>query len=87
MKIHVKFEKPETPREFLKQFFSYPRGSSQMTNVATYKDKNCTVLQCEQDKWRSFDDVLRCVKTYFPEVDEKELVTILLTLDIRNDEG
>lgn len=82
MAIYVKFaeeSKPKTVREFLNKFFSsYKEGY--IRNVETYLDKECTVLQCEANKYRSFDDIFELVKTYYPTVKINTIFKILLTL-------
>lgn len=83
MNIYAKLEKPRTLRQLLEQFFTINNGSY-VCNVATYKDKECTTLQCYQGKYRSFDDVLTFAKTYFPSTTPKKLLSTLLTLKIKD---
>ena len=82
MAIYVKFaeeNKPKTVREFLNKFFSSHK-ENYIRNVETYSDKECTILQCKADKYRSFDDIFELVKTYYPIVSIGTIFKILLTL-------
>ena len=82
MAIYVKFaeeNKPKTVREFLNKFFS-SHSEGYLRNVKTYSDKECTILQCNSDKYRSFDDIFELVKTYYPIVSIGTIFKILLTL-------
>ena len=82
MAIYVKFaeeNKPKTVREFLHKFFSSYK-EQYLRNVKTYSDKECTILQCNSDKYRSFDDIFELVKTYYPTVSIGTIFKILLTL-------
>ena len=82
MAIYVKFaeeSKPKTVREFLHKFFSSYK-EQYLRNVKTYSNKECTILQCNADKYRSFDDIFELVKTYYPTVSIGTIFKILLTL-------
>lgn len=82
MTIYVKFaeeNKPKTVREFLHKFFSSYK-EQYLRNVKTYSNKECTILQCDSDKYRSFDDIFELVKTYYPTVSIGTIFKILLTL-------
>lgn len=84
MAIYVDFKKPKTIEEFLKKIFSYRMGSDSVRNIETYENENCTYLQCPKGKLRSFDDILECVNTYFPEIDYKEVFKALLRLQVKD---
>lgn len=77
MKIYVKFEIPNTVKEFIEKLFTCTKGSSYCC-LETYKDEKCTDIQCAAGKYRSFDDILVTVQTYFPECTPKELLHVLL---------
>lgn len=82
MAIYVKFaeeNKPKTVREFLHKFFS-SYSEQYLRNVETYLNKECTILQCAANKYRSFDDIFELVKTYYPSVSIGTIFKILLTL-------
>lgn len=84
MAIYVKFEKPETIREFLQLFYNQ-RSNSYNSNMLfatiTYHDQECTDLQCSRDV-RSFDDLYEMIQTYFPETTVKQFVFELLTVKL-----
>ena len=87
MAIYVKFaeeSKPKTVREFLHKFFSSYKDQY-LRNVKTYSNKECTILQCDSDKYRSFDDIFELVKTYYPTVSIGTIFKILLTLKPKHD--
>ena len=89
MAIYVKFaeeSKPKTVREFLHKFFSSYK-EQYLRNVKTYSDKECTILQCNSDKYRSFDDIFELVKTYYPTVSIGTIFKILLTLKPKHNQS
>lgn len=86
-KIYVNFEIPETIPEFLAKFFSCTHMNDRRTNVETFSDEACTTLQCSAGRFRSFDDVLILVNTYYPETSPKDLMHILLSLDLKTKAG
>lgn len=76
MKIYVKTkEKFKNHKELIKFLFKdyvligFPK---------TYSDKECKVLQCMNDKMRSFDDIYHIAKTYFPTISHKTVFKTLL---------
>lgn len=84
-KIYVKTdEKPKTVRNLLPLLFDrYTMDSLVLYKGAeTYSDKECQNIQCYKGRYRSFDDIYACCKTYFPAVTPKEVLYELLTLDI-----
>lgn len=83
MAIYVKFEKPETLKEFLTLLFSYSEDRC-LKSVTTYHDKECTTIQCREGKNRSIDDVLEIVNTYYPDVKIEELCQVLFNLKIKH---
>lgn len=87
MKIYVNFKIPKTVREFLKAYFSVWNGSSHVRNITTYSDKACTEVQCTASRNRSFREVCDCVQTYFPNITDKTIFRILLTLNLKNSSG
>lgn len=85
MAIYIKLDKkPNSLRQLMREYFSYAVREPYVTNVRTYYNKECTILQCSAGKWRSFEDVLECAKTYFPSITPKKLLSLLLTLNIKN---
>lgn len=82
--IYVKFKIPDTIEEFLKQFFLGSETTYGNTTVVTYRDKECTRIQCEAGRMRSFDDLLTCVNTYYDKITPKDLFHELITLELKN---
>ena len=86
MSIYVNFEIPKTPEEFLLKLYSlvtYNRAHC----VATYFNKEGTLLQCQAQKLRSFDDLFELFTTYYPEITEKDLIRLLTTANIKSTNG
>jgi hypothetical protein len=80
-KLYVKFKKPRSVREFLLKFFTaHTLHQTHYTGGATWNNQECTNLQCDTNKWRSFDDVYYLVRTYFPTITPKRLIHELLVL-------
>lgn len=86
-KIYVNFEIPETISEFLTKFFSCMYMNDRRTNVETYSNEACTIIQCSANRYRSFDDVLILVNTYYPGTSPKDLMHILLSLNLKSKIG
>ncbi len=82
MAIYLKIDKPNTIQELLLQLFSCYGYYN--TGAETYFDEACTQIQCESNKWRSFDDIFEIVNTYFPNTEEKEIMHELLILPLLN---
>ncbi len=86
--IYIKTEKePENFKELLLMFFSLELTSDRISTVTSYFDKECTKEQCQENKMRSFDDILELAQTYFPEITPKEVFHELITLDMKSTNG
>jgi len=72
--------------DLLKKLFS-SQSYDKVKNIQTYSNKECTTSQCQPDKLRSFDDVVRIVKTYFPKATIKDIFLSLLQLKVKNRAG
>ncbi len=81
MNIYVKFEIPKTIKEFLILFFSN-QNRDQLGAVETYLDKEYFHIQCYANKWRSFDDLLDIVNTYYHKVSPRLLMKLILTTEL-----
>lgn len=80
-KIYLKLDKqPDTIKELLLNLFAYGIYCG-MTAVCTYSDEECTIVQCNEGKLRSFDDIFDIVNTYFENTNEEVVMFELLTLD------
>lgn len=86
--IYVNFEIPKTVEEFLTKFFSNSKTyNDYLTNVETFSDPECTTIQCHSGKYRSFEEVLECVNTYYDELKPKDLMLILDSLVLKHPNG
>lgn len=47
---------------------------------ATYSDTNCTIIQCEEGKYRSVTELLELVQTYFPKTTLNDVLLIIKRL-------
>jgi hypothetical protein len=82
MKLYVNFPIPSTVREFLLTFLVRWKSGYVCYANATYFDKECKLIHCDPNKYRGFDDILNVVQTYFPEIDEKQLMHHLVMLEL-----
>lgn len=81
MKIYLKLgNKPKSIKELLLLLFSHGEDTRR-TNVETYLDEACLSVQCNRNKYRSLDEVVMIVTTYFPKASLKEIIHELLVLD------
>lgn len=85
-KIYVKAaERPKTVKDLLPLLFKpYVLGSigTFYRGTATFRNKECRTLQCDSGRYRSFDDIYACCKTYFPNVTPKKVMHELLVLEM-----
>lgn len=86
MKIYANIEKPTDLNDLIKKLYSVKENDRAHCRE-TYSNEACTSIQCYSKKYRSFDDLLICAKTYFPETTPKELFHNLLTTDIFSTDG
>lgn len=85
MAIYIKFKRPRTVKEFLNMFYQKDRyDSHKLVASETYKDKECTILQCDKNRIRSYDDLYELVKTYYPSYNRKKLTLLLVKSDFNN---
>jgi len=86
--IYIKLKKkPESIKELLTLFFSSELMDDRRLNVESYSNEECTDIQCDRNKLRSFDDILELVQTYFPSAEPKEVIHDLITLDLKTETG
>lgn len=83
MAIYTKFGKQKTIKLFIKKLYSII-DDRRRDCVETYHDSECTILQCNARKLRSFDDIYDCVKTYYPNTTIENLFHILLTIKLKD---
>lgn len=86
MAIYVKFKRQRSVKEFLTLFYSNLNNSNLLTSVETYSDADCTILQCGKNKYRSIDDVLELVQTYYSSFTIKNLAKLLHNMIIIKDD-
>ncbi len=75
MAIYIKDAKRlknETFEDFFKRVFL-----DKYNSVSTYKDKECTQIQCYHTTYRSFEDILEIAKTYYHNISDKSLAKII----------
>jgi hypothetical protein len=85
MAIYVNFKRSRSVKEFITLLYSYHNGSY-LTSVETYSDKECTVVQCKKGKYRSIDEILEILQTYYPSLSIKKLIKSLYNTKIIKDE-
>lgn len=80
-KIYVNYKKKykETAEEFFNRLYENNYGFPK-----TYKDVNCNNSQCETGANRSFSDLYRLMKTYYPRITHKQLIRIINKKCTRN---
>lgn len=69
-------------KEFLIEFFKSEKKASFLIGVTTYKNPECTIQQCNDNRYRSFDEILELVNTYYKNVSAKKLINILNDLKL-----
>lgn len=79
MKLYIKNDEVLNHTDNL---YSFVRTYYREGQPATYEDKECTMLniQCASGHRRSFGDMLDLCKTYFPNMEDKELAKVWRTL-------
>lgn len=80
-KIYVNYKKKykETPEEFFNRLYESEYGFP-----TTYKDIDCDNRQCENGAQRSFSDLYKLMKTYYPRITHKQLIKIINKKCTRN---
>ena len=80
-KIYVNYKKKykETPEEFFNRLYESEYGFP-----TTYKDINCNDKQCGNGAQRSFSDLYKLMKTYYPRITHKQLIKIIIKKCTRN---
>lgn len=69
----------ESPEYFFNRLYNCDWGFP-----ATYKDKECVILQCKQGAARSFSDLYKIMRTYYPRITHKHLIKIINEKCTRN---
>ncbi len=85
--IYLKLQrKPKTISELFDRLFSY-WDRNQYKSCQTYKDAEATKVECLGNKYRSVDDIVEIVQTYFPESTEQEIFWELLHFRIQREDS
>jgi hypothetical protein len=83
--IYVNFKAPKLISEFIKELYSKHvdnYGPRRAKTVETYTTSDCDQIQCKDNSFRSFTDVLEIVQTYYPKCTERKLFRILFKVKI-----
>lgn len=87
MAIYLKLDKPpETIKELLINLFTYNNYYSELKGTKTYSDKECKIIQCSQGRYRSVDDIVELVNTYFPNTEDLNIFKEIFNLAIKHNE-
>ena len=79
--LYVNYKKKykETAEKFFNRLYESGYGFP-----TTYKDINCDNRQCENGAQRSFSDLYKLMKTYYPRITHKQLIKIINKKCTRN---
>lgn len=83
--IYLKLtKKPRTIKEVITNLLSYEVYLS-LKSCITYHDEEFNKVECFENKYRSIDDIVTIVQTYFPKATEKQIISALFnTVIIKN---
>ena len=84
MAIYVKIKRERYLKDFLTLLYSHPK-ESYLTCIESFEDKLCTIQQCQAGKYRSIDEILEIVNTYYSSITFKKLAKVLHSLIIEKD--
>jgi len=82
MAIYVNIKRQRYLKDFLTLLYSHFNENGYITCIASFKDELCTIKQCQADKYRSIDEILEIVNTYYPSITFKKLAKVLYSLNI-----
>lgn len=82
--IYVKIKRQRYLKDFLTLLYSHP-SQSYLTCIESFEDELCTIRQCKAGKYRSIDEILEIVNTYYPSITIKRLAKVLYSLEIVKD--
>lgn len=81
MAIYVNIKRQRYLKDFLILLYSHP-NDNYLTCIESFKDKLYTIKQCQAGKYRSIDEILEIVNTYYPSITFKKLSKVLHSLKI-----
>lgn len=82
-KIYTKTGRSKNVSDFISNLFNSKTAGFYRAET-TYKDKKHTKIQCDPNKYRTFQDVYDSVKTYYPNVTVKKVFSEILKLKKEN---
>lgn len=85
MAIYVNIERQRTLKEFLTLLYSNKNTNGYLTCIKSFEDELCTIKQCDADKYRSIEEILEIINTYYPSITMKRLAKVLHSLIIEKD--
>lgn len=74
--IYTKFGKKDSIQEFIFNLFNH-RDGYHFFSIETYSDKDCKIIQCHKNTYRSIDDLYKIINTYY-NINYRELLHYLL---------
>ena len=86
MAIYVNIKRQRFVKDFITLLYSHSKNGY-MTCIESFSDQELTKSQCNKGKYRSIDDILEIVNTYYPSITMKRLAKILHNLEILNNEN
>lgn len=84
MAIYVNIKRQRYLKDFLTLLYSSPINCY-LTCVESFKDELYTIQQCQARKYRSIDEILEIVNTYYPSITMKKLAKVLHSMVITKD--
>jgi len=81
--IYVNIKRQRYLKDFLILLYSHP-NQGYLTCIESFENELCTIRQCENGKYRSIDEILEIVNTYYPSITIKRLAKVLHNLIITN---
>lgn len=79
-KVYVNFKIPADVKTFISRLYSSTDSSVRRLAVETFEDKECTVIECEADSYRTLDGLYAITKTYYPLITKEKLISKLMTM-------
>lgn len=83
--IYVNIKRQRYLKDFLTLLYSHPNGGY-LTCINSFEDELCTITQCKAGKYRSIDELLEIVNTYYPSITFERLSKVIHSLIIEKDD-
>lgn len=81
MAIYVNIKRQKYLKDFLTLLYSSPMARY-LTCIESFKDELYTIQQCQAGKYRSIDEILEIINTYYPSITMKRLAKVLHSMVI-----